>query len=55
MTCAESFFIKTIAQETLDRRGFKIRHRIMSMAKYGIEEDLLHPAVWLRAKAMAAS
>ena len=55
VTCTEIFFIKAITQETLDRRGSKVRHRMMSMAKYGIEEDLLHPAVWARAKSAAAT
>lgn len=54
VTCTESYFVKAVTEETLDRRGSRVRHRIMSMAKYGIEEELLHPTVWERAKAAAA-
>jgi hypothetical protein len=55
VTCTESFLINVFTKEPVDRRGGKIRNRIVSMAKYGIEEDFIHPALWQRAKTAASS
>jgi hypothetical protein len=38
-----------------DKRGGKIRHRILSMAKHGVSQDDILHGLWKRAQATAMS